>query len=181
MTLRPLFPFQQTQCAQVFPLKPVPFCKLYAGLGSTNKSASSLLLLSDSCSVLPTLSSSPSFLLPQTLWQIWQELSSLCFCSIRLQWIPDTRFSRKTTRLMSWPDGVRYSCPLQFFVISLVLSLVSTLIFSRSEDVLSHRNSSTQPCSCDFHRGTCSPWSRSLCCLSSTLQRIQTFVKLLSL
>ena len=26
---------------------------------------------------------------------------------------PDTRFSRGTTRLMSWPDGERYSCPLQ--------------------------------------------------------------------
>ena len=44
---------------------------------------SSLLLLSDSRSVLATLSSPPSFLLSQTLWQIWQELSSLS-CSIRL-------------------------------------------------------------------------------------------------
>ena len=48
---------------------------------------SSLLLLSDSRSVLATLSSPPSFLLSQTLWQIWQELSSLS-CSIRLQWVP---------------------------------------------------------------------------------------------
>ena len=47
----------------------------------------SLLLLSDSRSVLATLSSSPSFLLSQTLWQIWQELSSLSSCSIRLQWV----------------------------------------------------------------------------------------------
>ena len=46
---------------------------------------SSLLLLSDSRSVLATLSSPPSFLLSQTLWQIWQELSSFSFCSIRLQ------------------------------------------------------------------------------------------------
>ena len=44
-----------------------------------------LLLLSDSRSVLATLSSPPSFLLSQTLWQIWQELSSLSSCSIRLQ------------------------------------------------------------------------------------------------
>ena len=49
---------------------------------------SSLLLLSDSRSVLAALSSPPSFLLSQTLWQIWQELSSLSFCSIRLQWVP---------------------------------------------------------------------------------------------
>ena len=53
---------------------------------------SSLLLLSDSRSVLATLSSPPSFLLSQTLWQIWQELSSLSSCSIRLQWIPGHSF-----------------------------------------------------------------------------------------
>ena len=46
---------------------------------------SSLLLLSDSRSVLATLSSPPSFLLSQTLWQIWQELSTLSSCSIRLE------------------------------------------------------------------------------------------------
>ena len=53
---------------------------------------SSLLLLSDSRSVLAPLSSPPSFLLSQTLWQIWQELSSLSFCSIRLQWVPGHSF-----------------------------------------------------------------------------------------
>ena len=52
---------------------------------------SSLLLLSDFRSVLSTLSSSPSFLLPQTLWQIWQELFSLS-CSIRLEWVPGHLF-----------------------------------------------------------------------------------------
>ena len=52
---------------------------------------SSFLLLSGSCSVLATLSSPPSFLLSQTLWQIWQELSSLS-CSIRLQWVPGRSF-----------------------------------------------------------------------------------------
>ena len=53
---------------------------------------SSLLLLSDSRFVLATLSSPPSFLLSQTLWQIWQELSSLSSCSIRLQWVPGHSF-----------------------------------------------------------------------------------------
>ena len=53
---------------------------------------SSLLLLSDSRSVLPTLFSPPSFLLSQTLWQIWQELSSLFSCFIRLQWVPGHSF-----------------------------------------------------------------------------------------
>ena len=53
---------------------------------------SSLLLLSDFRSVLATLFSPPSFLLSQTLWHIWQELSSLSFCSIRLQWVPGHSF-----------------------------------------------------------------------------------------
>ena len=92
VALRPLFPFRQAQYAQVFPLKPAPFCMLFAGLGNTNKSAISLLFLSDSCSVLATLSSPPSFLLSQTVWQIWQKLSSLSFCSIRLQWVPGHSF-----------------------------------------------------------------------------------------
>ena len=52
----------------------------------------SSLLLSDSHSVFKTLSSPPSFLLSQTLWQIWQELFSLSFCSIRLQWVPGHSF-----------------------------------------------------------------------------------------
>ena len=52
---------------------------------------SSLLLLSDFRSVLTTLFSRPSFLLPETLWQIWQELPSLS-CSIRLQWVPGHSF-----------------------------------------------------------------------------------------
>ena len=52
---------------------------------------SSLLLLSDSRSVLATLSSPPPFLLSQTLWQIWQELSSLSY-SIRLRWVPRHSF-----------------------------------------------------------------------------------------
>ena len=61
VALRPLFSFQQAQYAQIFPLKPVPFCKFFAGLGSPNKFAISRLFFS-----YPTLalSSPPSFLLP---------------------------------------------------------------------------------------------------------------------
>ena len=64
---RPPFIFQQAKYAQVFPLKPAPFCTLFAGLGSTNKSANSLLLLSDSRSSLATLFSPSSFPLCQSL------------------------------------------------------------------------------------------------------------------
>ena len=66
VTLRPLSPFQQAWYDQVFPLKPALFCKLFSGLASINKSATSLLL-SDFGSVLTTLSSSPSFLLSQSM------------------------------------------------------------------------------------------------------------------
>ena len=92
VALRPLFSFRQAQYVSVFPLKPAPFCTLFAGLGNTIKSAISLLLLSDSRSVLTTLSSPLSFFLSQTLWQIWQELSTLFSCSIRLQWVPGHSF-----------------------------------------------------------------------------------------
>ena len=90
MALKPLFPFRQAQYVQVFPLKPAPFCKLFAGLGSTNKSAISHLF----SYLTLVLSSPPSFLLSKTLWQIWQELSSLSSGSIRLQWVPGHSFLR---------------------------------------------------------------------------------------
>ena len=126
--------FQQTQYGQVFPLKPAPFCKLFAGLGSTNKPATSLLL-SDSCSVL-------SSIFPFTLIS-----GRNCFLSPPVlsgyNRFPDTRFSRATTRLMSWADGKRYLFHKQFLVISLLLSLVSTLVFSRTGGILSNQNSST--------------------------------------
>ena len=50
---------------------------------------SDLLLLSDSRSVLATLSSPPSFLLPQSLWQ---ELSFFFSCSVELQLVPGHSF-----------------------------------------------------------------------------------------
>ena len=52
LALRPLFPFQRAQYTQVFPLKPVPICTLFAGLGDTIKSATSLFFLFESRSVL---------------------------------------------------------------------------------------------------------------------------------
>ena len=104
---------------------------------------SSLLLLSDSRSVFTALSSPPSFLLSQTLRQIWQELSFSPRVLSDYNGSPDTRISRVTTRLMSWPDGERYLRPLKSLVVSLLLSLASTLLFSRTGGVLSHLNSLT--------------------------------------
>ena len=85
VALRPLSPFQQAQYAPVFPLKPAPFCTLFAGLSSTNKSAISLLF---SYYLTLALSSPPYPLL---------HVSSY--------------LTRGATRLMSWPDGVRYLRP----------------------------------------------------------------------
>ena len=89
------------------------------------------------------LSSPLSFLLPQTLWQIWQELSSLPSCTTRLQWVPGYSFLLGTMQLMSWPDRECYLHPLQPLVVSLLLTLVSTLFFSWSGGILSHQNSLT--------------------------------------
>ena len=102
---------------------------------------SSLLLLSGSRSVLTTLSSPPYFFLPQSLWQIWQELPSLSSCSIRLQWVPGhsslpgnnaaDELARRGALLA--PSAI--PCGLS--------SLVSTLLFSWTGGVLSHLNSLT--------------------------------------
>ena len=96
--------------------------------GKYLQSTTSLLLPSDSRSVLTTLFSPPSFLLSPALWQIWQKLSSLFSCSIRLQ---------------CWPDGVGYSCLPQSLVVFLLLSLVCFLVLSRTGSVLFDLNSLT--------------------------------------
>ena len=67
---------------------------LFAGLGSSNKSAIFLLFFSYLTLALSshTLSFPPSFLLSQTLWQICQELFSFSSSSIRLLWVPGHLF-----------------------------------------------------------------------------------------
>ena len=72
------------------------------------------------------------FYIFSSLWRIWQELSFLSSSIIRLQWVSDTLFSREMTWLISWPDGERYLCSLQSRLVYLLLSLVSTLVFSRT-------------------------------------------------
>ena len=178
MALKPLFPFQRAQYAQVFPLKPTPFCKLFAGLKSTNESATSLLF---SYRTL-VLSSPPCFLVHLFFYlKLSGRSGKSCLLSSPVlscyNESPDTRFSRATTRLMSWPDGERCLHPPQYLVVALLLSLVFPLLFFRTGGVLSHRTLM----SLDFHRGTCASSSRSLCSLLSTLQRIQPSVKFLSL
>ena len=93
LALRPLFPFQHTQYAQVFPLKPAPFYTLFDGLGSTIKSAISLLF---SYYLTLVLSSPPCSLLHLSSYLKLCDRSIrnclLSFCSIRLKWIPGDSF-----------------------------------------------------------------------------------------
>ena len=113
VALSPLFLFWQALYVQVFPLKPAPLCKLFAGLGSTNKSA--IFLLFSYCLTL-ILSSPPCPLLHLSSYlKLCGRSDRNCFISptvlSRYNGSPDTRFSRRTTRLMSWPDGERYLRP----------------------------------------------------------------------
>ena len=137
VVLRPLFPFQQARFVPVFPLGPAPFCMLFAGLGSTNWSAISLLFLSNSRSVLTTLSSPPSFRLSETLLQIWQELSSLSSCSIRLQWVLGHSFFPGNDAADELARRGALLAP------SATPCSLSTLPLSRIGGVLSHQNSLT--------------------------------------
>ena len=158
MALRPLISFQQAQYVEVFPLKLAPFCTLFAGLGSINKPATSLLF---SSYLTLVLFSPPCPLLHISFYlKLSGRSGRNCLLSTPVlsgyNGSPDTRFFRGTTRLISWPDGERYLQPLQSLVFSLLLSLVSTLVFSRTGGVLSHRNSSTHRSPRFPPRGLCS-------------------------
>ena len=142
---RQLYPFRQAQYVQVFPLKPAPFCTLFAGLGSTNKSAIFLLF---SYYLTLVLSSPPCPLLHLSCYlKLCGRSGRNCLLSPPVlsayNGSPDTHFYRETTRLMSLPDGERYLRPPQSPVVFLLLSLVCTLVISRTGGVLSHRNSLT--------------------------------------
>ena len=107
VALRPLFPFRQAQLVPVFPLKPAPFCTLFAGLGNTIKSA--IFLLFFFCLTL-VLSSPPCPLLHLSCYlKLCGRSGRNCLFSPPVlsgyNGSPDTRFSRGTTQLMSLPDG----------------------------------------------------------------------------
>ena len=86
-TAQAYFYFSESPVCLSLPLKPVPFRKLFASLGSTSKSAISLLFSFSLILARSLPLCSWSFLLPQTPRQIWQELSCLSSFTIRLQWV----------------------------------------------------------------------------------------------
>ena len=131
VALMPLFPFRQ---AQFVPSFFAEACAILHALCWSRQHQQvchfSSLLLSDSRSLkLCGRSGRNCFLSPSVL--------------SGYNGSPDPRFSRGTTRLMSWPDEERCLRPLQPLVVSLLLSIVSTLAFSRTGGVLSHRSSLT--------------------------------------
>ena len=165
VTLLSLFPFQQAQHVQLFLPKPAPFSTLCAGLDSINKSATSLLLLSDSRSVLATLSSPPSFLLPQSLWQ---ELSFFFSCSVELQLVPGHPFlpgndtGDKLARLGALLSPSAIPCSL-----SPLISCIYSSLFSDWRRTFSSKFSKTQAPSI-FIEELVLP--RHACCVPSRLR-----------
>ena len=133
VALRPAFCFHQAQYAQVFPLKPAPICKLFAGLGRTCRSAIFLLF-----SYLTLALSLP--LCPLHHLSFYLNLSGRnCFffppSLLGYNGSTDIGSTRGMTWLTSWPDGERYSGPQQSLVVSLLLSLAFTLLLCRTEGV----------------------------------------------
>ena len=120
----PPFSFLQAQYAQVFQLKPALSCKLFAGLGSTTKSATSLpfssyLILALSLPLCPLLHL--SFHL-----NLYGRSGRNCLFSPPVlsgyNRSQDTRFFRGTTRLISWPER-------ELLVPSVIPCSLSPLIF----------------------------------------------------
>ena len=162
--------FQQAQYPQVFLLKPATFCKLFAGLGSSNKSSISLLLLSDFRSVLSSSFPFTSSSLANVARTVFTSS-----CSIRLQWVLGHSFlpgndaadelAKRGALLV--PSAIPCS-------LSALISRIH-FCFLRSGAVLSHRNSLT-------HRIPRFPWRNScslphharcvlarLCCIGHSL------------
>ena len=133
VTSRPLFPFQQVQYAQVFLLKPAPFCKLIAGLGSINKFAISLHF----SYLTLALSSAPSF--------FYFKLSRrICLLSPPVlsgyngsphSFLPENEAADDLAR--------RGALLVPYAILCSLSPLTSRIYFSRTRGVLSHQNSLT--------------------------------------
>ena len=86
--------FRQAQYVQVFPLKPAPFCKLFAGLGNTNKSAI-FLLFSSYLTLVLSSPPCPLLYLSSHLKLCGRSVRNCLFSppvSIGLQWVPRHSF-----------------------------------------------------------------------------------------
>ena len=176
MAMSPHFPFQQALYAQVSLLKTAAFGKLFASLGSTNKPDSSLT----------HALSLPLCLLFRLSFYLNLSGRSGRNCPLSPPILSgyngsrDNRFSRKTTRLMSWPDGERYLRPLQSLIVSLLfISRIHSFLFSDWRRTVSSKFFDTQVPSISTEELVLPRHAR--CVLLSSLQRTQPCVKHLSL
>ena len=142
---------------------------------------SSLLLLSDSRTVLATLSSPPFSCYLKLCGRSGRNCPSSPPVLSGYNGSPDTRFSRGTTQLMSLPDGERCLRPPQSLVVSLLLSLVSTLVLSRTGGVLSLPSILTHRFPQFPLRNLCSLVMLAVSSLSFSLQWTQPSFRFLSL
>ena len=172
VALRPLFLFQQAQHVQVFPLKPAPFCKLFAGLGSTNTSATSLLF----SYYLTLVLFSPPCPLPHLF-------SCLKLCGKSGRNFLLLQFYQATMGPLTLGNDAADKLTRRGALLapSAIPCSLSPLIFRIYSCLFSNWRRTGHIGSLDFHRGACAPSSCSLCSLSSTLQRTQPSVRFLSL
>ena len=123
VALRQLFLFRQYHLVLFFSLKPVPFYKLCAGLGSTSKSTISFLLSPFSLTLALSSTHCPLHHLSFHL-KLSGTFGRNCLLSpfllLSCNGFPDIHLYRKMTQLMSWSVGVCYSCFLRslFFCLS---------------------------------------------------------------
>ena len=119
--LRPPFFTLRARCIQAFLLKPAPFCKLFAGLGRTIKSATFVPFFSQTLALfllhIPCLC--PIIRMPNFL----ADLAETVFPFLSLyNGSSVTHFFREGTRPMTWPSEVHYCSHSLSNVVSLLPS-----------------------------------------------------------
>ena len=137
-------------------MKPAPFCSLFASLGSPNKSA----IFSLSLDALALYLSLCSLLHLSFYLKLSSRYRRNCLLSHPLLWCyngsSDTYFSWVMRQLMNWHGRVCYFWPVQCLVVSLLLPLISTHIFSQTGGILFNLNSLTHRSSWCLLRNLCS-------------------------
>ena len=134
-----LFPTSPRKILFACPLSPrsLPFLTVELALSSPC-SRSDLILTMVRLSLTLTFS-------PLTIWctELMALFLFLLEKTVLTCWQRWYLFLPETTRVIYWPGGVCYFCPLQSLVVSLRLPLISMLVLSWIGSALSHLNSST--------------------------------------